>query len=320
MPKEIPMELKAKALEMLKTTDLNTVSRELHIYRRTLRLWANESGIQIPEPPRHEYYYSSEFKKEVVDFYREHGIAATLEQYPMSRGALNQWIKDAEPILAKDMITAPVCSEKASVASSRWDWPNERERRVMIHRLAEAGGELPDIVQKCLEAEKKYGVDTKIYPDDTMFTYDDEWRVVPIIGEPAEKETVAAEDACPQGKWLKGMITYDVKLESGIEFQVKIKGSDIGQFEDWIKSVSGIQDYNILKATSIIRPSTSKKTKLSAARIAAGLTQQELADKTGVAISQVQRWEYGKNKPKVAALMRMSAILGVALEDLVEDE
>ena len=110
---------------------------------------------------------------------------------------MNQWIKDAEPILAKDMITAPVCSEKASVASSRWDWPNERERRVMIHRLAEAGGELPDIVQKCLEAEKKYGVDTKIYPDDTMFTYDDEWRVVPIIGEPAEKESVAAEDACP---------------------------------------------------------------------------------------------------------------------------
>ena len=180
--------------------------------------------------------------------------------------------------------------------------------------------ELPDIVQKCLEAEKKYGVDTKIYPDDTMFTYDDEWRVVPIIGEPAEKETVAVDDTCPQGKRQKGMITYDVKLESGVEFQVKIKGSDIGQFEDWMNSVSGIQDYNILKATSIIRPSTSKKTKLSAARIAAGLTQQELADKTGVAISQGQRWEYGKNKPKVAALMRMSAILGVALEDLVDDE
>ena len=45
MPREIPMELKAKALEMLKTTDLNTVSRELNITRRTLRLWANENDI-----------------------------------------------------------------------------------------------------------------------------------------------------------------------------------------------------------------------------------------------------------------------------------
>ena len=96
MPKEIPMELKAKALEMLKTTDLNTVSRELHIYRRTLRLWANENGIPVSDPPRHEYYYSAAFKKEVVEYYREHGIAATLDHYPMSKASLMQWIKDAK--------------------------------------------------------------------------------------------------------------------------------------------------------------------------------------------------------------------------------
>ena len=45
-----------------------------------------------------------------------------------------------------------------------------------------------------------------------------------------------------------------------------------------------------------------------------------LANKLGVATSQIQRWEYGKNQPKVATLLRMSTILGVALEDLVEDE
>lgn len=96
MPREIPIELKTKALEMIKTNDLNTVSRELHITRRTLRLWANENDIQISEPPRHEYYYTSEFKKEVLSFYEEHGLKATLEQYPMSRNALNLWIKWAK--------------------------------------------------------------------------------------------------------------------------------------------------------------------------------------------------------------------------------
>lgn len=95
MPKEIPSELKSKALEMLKTTDLNTVSRELHIYRRTLRLWANENNIPLSEPPRHEYYYTSEFKEEVLSFHAEHGVKATLEKYPMSKSALNLWIRQA---------------------------------------------------------------------------------------------------------------------------------------------------------------------------------------------------------------------------------
>ena len=269
MPKEIPMELKAKALEMLKTTDLNTVSRELHIYRRTLRLWANESGIPVSDPPRHEYYYSSAFKKEVVDYCREHGIDATMDRYPMSKASLKQWIKDAEPIPVKDTPTAPTSS---------------------------------------------------IYPDDTMFTYDDEWKGVPIVAAPTEKETGTACKTPSKEKGLKGIIVCNVTLESGIEFQANVKGSDINQFESWIKSVSGIKEYNIIKATSTIPPFTRKKTKLSAARIAAGLTQEKLALKLGVTATQIQRWEYGIFKPKVATLLRMSTILGVPLEDLVEDE
>ena len=141
MPSEIPMELKAKALEMLKTTDLNTVSRELNITRRTLRLWANENDIPISDPPRHEYYYSSEFKKEVLAFYNEHGFKATLEQYPMSRNALNLWIKGAktQPTTAQIYMRPaqiPITGERYHYLTESYS-PVENNDWTMVHHQYE---------------------------------------------------------------------------------------------------------------------------------------------------------------------------------------
>lgn len=57
--------------------------------------------------------------------------------------------------------------------------------------------------------------------------------------------------------------------------------------------------------------------KLAEARRAAGLTQQELADKAGVHISHVQRIEAGTSQPTVDVLKRLAEALQVSIDLLV---
>jgi transcriptional regulator with XRE-family HTH domain len=57
--------------------------------------------------------------------------------------------------------------------------------------------------------------------------------------------------------------------------------------------------------------------KLAEARRAAGLTQQELADKAGVHISHVQRIEAGTSQPTVDVLKRLAEALRVSIDLLV---
>ncbi|MBQ8507497.1 MAG: helix-turn-helix transcriptional regulator [Clostridia bacterium] len=47
------------------------------------------------------------------------------------------------------------------------------------------------------------------------------------------------------------------------------------------------------------------------ARAAAGLSQQELAEKVGVKARQVQRWEKGTSKPSPASLEKLDALFGM---------
>lgn len=49
---------------------------------------------------------------------------------------------------------------------------------------------------------------------------------------------------------------------------------------------------------------------IRAARIAAGMTQQQLADALGVAQQSVTRWETGEREPRVSTLKRIAAVLG----------
>ena len=113
---------------------------------------------------------------------------------------------------------------------------------------------------------------------------------------------------------------YNVVLDNGAEFIAKVEAPNVEKFNEWIKTVPGMTMYTENKATNKIKPWSSKKSKISQARIAAGLTQQEFADKLGVYLTQAQYWEYGRYKPKYPTLAKMSEILGVAIDDLVEDE
>lgn len=56
---------------------------------------------------------------------------------------------------------------------------------------------------------------------------------------------------------------------------------------------------------------------IRAVRIAAGMTQQQLADALGVAQQSVTRWETGEREPRVSTLRRIAAVLGCDLSALL---
>lgn len=56
---------------------------------------------------------------------------------------------------------------------------------------------------------------------------------------------------------------------------------------------------------------------ITAARKAAGMSQQQLADALGIAQQHVSRWERGERTPRIATLKRIAAVLGCSPRDLI---
>lgn len=59
--------------------------------------------------------------------------------------------------------------------------------------------------------------------------------------------------------------------------------------------------------------------KLRAARLSAGLTQEELAERCGMKKQNVSRYETSDREPNVRTAKKMADALGVTLEDLITD-
>lgn len=59
--------------------------------------------------------------------------------------------------------------------------------------------------------------------------------------------------------------------------------------------------------------------RIKEARIKAGVTQQELADKLGISFVGISQWEHDKRKPKQETLIKIAKALGVHLKDLVDN-
>ena len=57
---------------------------------------------------------------------------------------------------------------------------------------------------------------------------------------------------------------------------------------------------------------------ISRARQAAGITQAELAERIGVSTSQLQNWECGLRKPKLAALVKIARALQCDINSLID--
>lgn len=55
---------------------------------------------------------------------------------------------------------------------------------------------------------------------------------------------------------------------------------------------------------------------LKAARVNAGLTQQQVQQATGIARSTLRRWEQGKTSPRVSELAALCDLYGVVVEHI----
>lgn len=56
--------------------------------------------------------------------------------------------------------------------------------------------------------------------------------------------------------------------------------------------------------------------KLKSARLAAGLTQTQLAEAIGCTQVDVSRWEAGKHEPSISTLKRIAQALRCSMDDL----
>lgn len=66
-------------------------------------------------------------------------------------------------------------------------------------------------------------------------------------------------------------------------------------------------------------PRHTNDSPIAQARIAKGMTQQQLADAIGVKQSQIAGWETGARKPKIDALMRMADAMGIDWTTLIQE-
>lgn len=55
------------------------------------------------------------------------------------------------------------------------------------------------------------------------------------------------------------------------------------------------------------------------ARSVARISQQELADKTGVSLTTVSRWETNKRSPRMEEIKKISQVLNISVEELIGD-
>ena len=119
---------------------------------------------------------------------------------------------------------------------------------------------------------------------------------------------------------MKRYHMMSVKLISGATFLAKVPGQDIDAFNEWIGYIPGVESCTEVGAVNRIGPHSGCNSKIARARMAAGLTQQELADMLGVRIHQYQRWEYGLHRIKADDLRRIGEALNVEWSTLIEDE
>ncbi|MGA2469273.1 MAG: helix-turn-helix transcriptional regulator [Solirubrobacteraceae bacterium] len=70
------------------------------------------------------------------------------------------------------------------------------------------------------------------------------------------------------------------------------------------------------------RPVTATaQTKLAQARVRRGVTQEEMADATGISTATYWRLEHGRlSDPSIRLLANCALALGVEVEELIEDE
>lgn len=55
------------------------------------------------------------------------------------------------------------------------------------------------------------------------------------------------------------------------------------------------------------------------ARVRAGMTQREAAEKLGITSAAISMWESGKNSPRFKRIKELAALYGVPVSDIMGD-
>lgn len=64
-------------------------------------------------------------------------------------------------------------------------------------------------------------------------------------------------------------------------------------------------------------PRKTNDSSIARIRMERGLTQAQLADMVGCYTKDISRWETGKHKPSIAAMLKIARALGCQIEDLI---
>lgn len=62
---------------------------------------------------------------------------------------------------------------------------------------------------------------------------------------------------------------------------------------------------------------TGNESPIARQRMAAGITQAQLAEAVGVKPQHIGRWERGERKPKLEPLMKIAKVIGCKVDDLL---
>lgn len=64
-------------------------------------------------------------------------------------------------------------------------------------------------------------------------------------------------------------------------------------------------------------PRRTNESPVAERRIAASMTQSQLAEAIGVRVQTITRWECGKTVPRFDTALKSARVLGCSLEDLI---
>jgi DNA-binding XRE family transcriptional regulator len=92
------------------------------------------------------------------------------------------------------------------------------------------------------------------------------------------------------------------------------------KFEDYASEVEGQGSEDEIRELEAARARFKMGTKVLRQRLAAGLTQQQLADVSGVAQGDISKIERGQSNPTTETLDALARPLGVSLELVPSEE
>lgn len=144
--------------------------------------------------------------------------------------------------------------------------------------------------------------------------------VLRASGKQIDAPAARLEYDCSPEYWCGYILAY-YQWHSAISFKDILKAIPMGELD---RMYSALHEASEEKAVDVFDPIMKRKntvTKLQTIRKNGGLSQKQLADKSGVSLRSIQQYEQRAkdiNKAAVDSLLSLAKALGCRVEDLIE--